>query len=299
MKRILITGSNGLLGQKLVHKLRLNSNYQVFATSKGPNRITANNGYHYIEGDLCNPVDIERVFKESEPEVVINTAALTNVDLCETERDLCKRLNVDAVDEMCSLSKKFDSHFIHLSTDFVFNGLAGPYKEDDQPDPLSYYGWSKAESERIVIESNLENWAIARTIIVYGICEQMSRSNIVLWAREALMKGQELRIVNDQFRTPTLAEDLADGCVLIANNRANGVYHLSGKDFMSIFELVQRVGNFFALDISKVTATDSSTLSQAARRPPVTGFILDKAIRDLGYSPHSFEEGLQILAEQL
>jgi dTDP-4-dehydrorhamnose reductase len=299
VKRILVTGSNGLLGQKLVHLIRRKDQCQLFASSKGRNRISDTKGYTYIEADLEKPADIVRMFKEARPDVVINTAALTNVDLCETEKVLCKRLNVDAVAEMCAESKAIGAHFIHLSTDFVFNGEAGPYRETDAPDPLSYYGWSKAESERVVMESGLEKWAIARTIIVYGLAEEMSRSNIVLWAKEALEQGKSLSIVDDQFRAPTLAEDLARGCFLIAEKGATGIYHLSGKDIMSIFELVQRVGAFYGLDTSTVQRSSSSGLNQAAKRPPRTGFILDKARTDLGYDPHSFEEGLAILAAQL
>lgn len=299
MKRILITGSNGLTGQKLVHLIRPNKAWLLFATSKGVNRISEQSGYTYHPCDLTDPQAVRELFMEVKPDVVINTAALTNVDLCETERELCHRLNVDVVAEMCALCKENNAHFIHLSTDFIFDGENGPYKEDDLPNPLSYYGWSKAESERLVMKSGLENWAIARTIIVYGTAEEMSRSNIVLWAKQALEQGNPLSIVDDQFRAPTLAEDLAMGCVLIAEKQAKGIFHISGKDIMSIFELIQRVGEFFQLDVSQVQRVSSSTLNQTAKRPPRTGFVLDKAIGELGYSPHTFEEGLAILSGQL
>lgn len=299
MKIILITGSNGLLGQKLVHQLRIRSDVKLIASSKGPNRISEQSGYQYIPCDLTVKTEIENLFAQVLPNVVINTAALTNVDQCETDRELCVALNMTAVEVMCGLCAKNNAHFIHLSTDFVFDGENGPYSEDDKPNPLSYYGWSKAESERIVRDSGLKKWAIARTIIVYGVAEQMSRSNIVLWAREALMKGQPLNIVNDQFRAPTLAEDLADGCVRIADRGATGIYHLSGKDIMRIDELVQRVGKYFGLNTSIINTISSDTLKQPAKRPPKTGFVLKKAIKDLGYNPHSFEEGLAILQQQI
>jgi dTDP-4-dehydrorhamnose reductase len=189
-------------------------------------------------------------------------------------------------------------HFIHLSTDFIFDGEAGPYKEEDKPNPVSYYGWSKAESEKIVESSTLK-WCIIRTIIVYGIAEQMSRSNIVLWAKEALEKKQEVKVVDDQFRSPTLAEDLAQGCILAAMKEATGIFHISGKDNMSILEMVNRIADFFKLDKSLIKSIKSSTLNQAAKRPMVTGFILDKARKELGYEPHFLEEGLGILEEQL
>jgi len=121
----------------------------------------------------------------------------------------------------------------------------------------------------------------------------------LLWAKDALGKGQALNIVDDQFRSPTLAEDLAEGCVLIAEQKATGIYHISGKDFMSVLELVQRVARFWKLDESLITPSKSSTIKQPAKRPPRTGFILDKAIRELKYNPHSFEEGLAVLDAQL
>ena len=196
-------------------------------------------------------------------------------------------------------AEKYDTHLIHLSTDFVFDGENGPYSESDTPDPLSYYGESKFASEKVLQNSEYKNWAIARTIIVYGLVEQMSRSNIVLWAKGALEKGDPINVVDDQYRSPTLAADLAKGCILIADKQAKGIYHLSGKDVMSILELVNRVADFFNLDKSSISAIKSITLNQAAKRPPKTGFVLDKAINELGYNPVSFEEGLAIVSQEL
>ena len=298
MKTILITGSNGLLGQKLVHKLKNNPNYKLIATSKGRNRITEDLSYIYESLDITNQKEVELIFEKFKPEVVINTAAMTNVDSCEAQQEACWDLNVHTVEYLVKSAEKYNSHLIHLSTDFVFDGKNGPYSENDLPNPLSYYGKSKLASENIVLNSTAK-CSIVRTIIVYGIVEDMSRSNIVLWAKGALEKGDQLNIVNDQYRSPTLAEDLADGCILIADQSAEGIYHLSGKDQMSIDELVRRVARHFKLDDSVVREISSESLNQAAKRPPVTGFNLEKAITNLGYEPHSFEEGLSILENQL
>jgi len=127
----------------------------------------------------------------------------------------------------------------------------------------------------------------------------MSRSNIVLWAKDALSKGQKINVVDDQFRSPTLAEDLADGCMLIAEKGATGIYHLSGPNTMSILELVYSVADFWKLDKSLITPSKSNTLNQAAKRPPRTGFDISKARKELGYAPHSFVDGLKILDAQL
>jgi dTDP-4-dehydrorhamnose reductase len=301
--KILITGSNGLLGQKLVYALLADPAVEVIATSKGTNRILRKDGYKFVSLDITEPIQIESVLFEHLPDVVINTAAMTNVDACETNRDECWKLNVLAVKHIISSLEKLQSNIyrpqlIHLSTDFVFDGEKGPYKENDFPNPLSYYALSKFESEKIVEISSLK-WTIIRTIIVYGIVDNMSRSNIVLWAKDSLGKGQKINVVDDQFRAPTLAEDLAQGCILAAKKGATGIYHVSGKDIMSILELVQKVADFYGLNKSLINPIKSDTLDQAAKRPPRTGFILNKAINELGYQPHSFIEGLEIMSKQL
>ena len=280
MKKILITGSNGLLGQKLVYALIKRKDVQVIATSLGANRLLKQEGYIYESLDITNRSEVETVIKKYQPDVIINTAAMTNVDACETKREV-KTL------------------FIHLSTDFIFDGKKGSeYVETDKPDPQSYYARSKYESEK-VLEKSMIKWAIARTIIVYGIVDNMSRSNIVLWAKDALTKGQKINVVDDQFRAPTLAEDLADGCILIADKNATGIFHLSGKETMSILELVYKVADYWHLDKTLITPSKSNTLNQPAKRPPRTGFDISKAKRELGYEPHSFVEGLEILDKQL
>jgi dTDP-4-dehydrorhamnose reductase len=304
MKKILITGSNGLLGQKLVYALLKRTDVQVIATSSGANRLVEKNGYVYESLDITKKEDVKTVFAKHLPDVVINTAAMTNVDACESKKGECYEINVIGVEHLADVlaeqsAGKDKPLLIHLSTDFVFDGMKGsPYVETDIPNPLSYYAFSKAESEKVVQKSKIR-WAIARTIIVYGIVDNMSRSNIVLWAKDALSKGQKINVVDDQFRAPTLAEDLADGCILIADTGATGIYHLSGPDTFSILDLVYKVADFWKLDRSLITPSKSDTLNQAAKRPPYTGFIIDKARKELGYDPHAFEEGLKILDQQL
>ena len=299
MKSVLITGSNGLLGQKLVHQLHNNSNYKLIATSKGGNRISSISGFIYEELDITNQNQVKAIFGKYKPDIVINTAAMTNVDACEDNKEACWLMNVTAVEYLLEECEKNNSHLIHLSTDFVFDGENGPYSEDDTPNPVSYYGDSKFASEKILQNSSYKNWAIARTIIVYGVVEKMSRSNIVLWAKGALEKGEPINVVDDQFRSPTLASDLAKGCIQIADKNATGIFNLSGKDFMSILELVNRIADFFELDKSIILPIKSKTLNQTAKRPPKTGFVLEKPMKELGYNPVSFEEGLAIVSQEL
>ncbi|MBY0245681.1 MAG: SDR family oxidoreductase [Sphingobacteriaceae bacterium] len=298
MKKVLVTGSNGLLGQKLIENILQSKAFDLIATSKGENRYPVKEGYTYAEMDILDAQNVREVVSKFQPDAIINTAAMTNVDTCETEKELCDRLNVTAVQTLATLCEEKNIQLVHLSTDFIFDGAAGPYKEDAEPNPLSYYGLSKLKAEQILQQSKAK-WTILRTIIVYGIVSDMSRSNIVLWAKGALEKGSPINVVNDQWRMPTLAEDLATICLLAVEKQAQGIYNASGKDLMSISELVARVADFWNLDKSLIREISAETLNQAAKRPVKTGFDLSKSMKELGYQPHSFEEGLAILDQQL
>lgn len=298
--KILITGSNGLLGQKVVYALLKKTGVEIIATSKGENRISKKNGYQYFPLDITNKNEVSELISKVQPDCIINTAAMTNVDACENDQPGCKALNVDAVQYLIDACKPFNTHFIHISTDFVFDGEGGPYREEDEPNPVSYYAWSKLESEKIVQASGLD-WAILRTIIIYGVVDDVQRSNLVLWTKSSLEAGKSINVITDQFRSPTLAEDLADACISASERRAKGIYHICGpeKDFDSIINLVKKIAKFYKLDESLIKPISSAELNQPAKRPPKTGFILDKARRELNYNPHTFEEGLVIITRQL
>ena len=296
--KILITGSNGLLGQKILHKLRIDDRVELIATSRGKNRVSVESGYTYFSLDITSEKLVSKIILEQRPRVVINTAAMTNVDLCEHETKACNILNVDAVKYLADACQKIDAHLIHISTDFIFDGKNGPYREEDEPNPLSYYGLSKLKSEQLLYKHNVR-WTILRTIIVFGVGENLSKGNIVLWAKGALEKGDPLNIIDDQFRAPTLAEDLADACILAANKKAFGIFNASGKDIMSIYEIVETTARHYGYSTENLNKISTVTLNQKAIRPPKTGFILDKSRNELGYKPHSFEESLAIIDEQL
>ncbi len=298
MKTVLVTGSNGLLGQKLTEKILNEGRVKLIATSKGANRYPMSDGFEYAELDILNNQQVKDVIERYKPDAIIHTAAMTNVDVCEANKELCHQLNVDAVQNLISLCETHKIQLVHLSTDFVFDGADGPYTEEDAVNPLSYYGESKVLAEEL-IKASKANWAIIRTILVYGITSDMSRSNIVLWAKGALEKGLPINVVNDQWRMPTLAEDLAEACLLAVEKDAQGVYNVSGKDYMSIADLVRKVADYWDLDKSIMSEISSESLNQTAKRPVRTGFVLDKTIKDLNYKPHSFEEGLAIVDEQM
>ena len=297
-KTVLITGSNGLLGQKLTDLYLTHPQVKLIATALGENRHPIKTGYVYQSLDITNITEVDAIVAQFNPQTIINTAAMTNVDACETDQLGCDKLNVEAVAHLVEAANKVNAQFIHISTDFIFDGTSGPYAEQDEPNPLSYYGHSKLKGENIVMEQATK-WAILRTVLVYGLVHDMSRSNIVLWAKDALEKKKDIQVVDDQFRTPTLAEDLALGCFLAEQKEAQGVFNISGKDLMNIYELVERVAKRYGLSMDNVTKVKSNTLNQPAKRPPYTGFKLDKAMTQLDYKPHSFEEGIQLLEEQL
>lgn len=297
-KKILITGANGLLGQKLIDLYLSKPEKTLIATAKGECRYPHRHNFVYASLDISKENEVTEVLNKFQPDCVINTAAMTNVDACETDKEGCDQLNVHAVRYLAQTCKSIGAQLIHISTDFIFDGKNGPYKEEDEALPLSYYGLSKLKGEEIV-KTHCEKWALLRTVLVYGVVHDMSRTNIVLWAKGALEKGQTINVVDDQFRTPTLAEDLAMGCFLAEDKNAQGIYNISGKDFMSIFDLVNKVADHYNLNASLINRSSSVNLNQPAKRPPVTGFILDKAMKELGYQPHSFSEGLEIVKNQL
>jgi dTDP-4-dehydrorhamnose reductase len=291
--KILVTGSNGLLGQKITDLvLSEYPNIHLVATARGENRHAIKEGYDYREMDISDLNSLQSVLEEEQPDVVIHTAAMTQVDDCEFKKEECVALNITAVQNIAKLSSMLNFRLVHLSTDFIFDGTKKMYKEDDEANPLSYYGWSKLEAEKAVI-ANASNYAILRTVLVYGTVSGMSRSNIMLWAYNTLKDGKEAKVVDDQFRTPTLADDLAQGCMLTALANGNEIFNIAGKDYIGIYELVEKIANMYGFEMTNISKVSSITLNQPAKRPPITGLDISKAKKMLGYNPHSLEEGIR------
>ena len=291
---ILITGSNGLLGQKIVRQM-VKSGFNFIATSKGENRNSKCPSSQYFSLDITQENEIENLLNQHDITSIINTAAMTNVDACEDDELNCRKLNVDAVGYLLAAAKSRGIFLTHVSTDFVFDGEEGPYSENAIRNPLSIYATSKRDSEDLLINSDYDNWAILRTIIVFGQGENLSRSNIVLWGRESLKNKTKLTIVDDQYRAPTWADDLAWACIKTTVIQQKGIFHISGPETFSIYELLCRIADFYGYDKASITPIKSSTLNQKAKRPPRTGFVLDKAREFLGYNPLTLEQSLSKL----
>ena len=296
--KILITGANGLLGQKLVALLLSKEGVEIIATSRGASRIQTLDKERFHSLDVNNKTHVIALFEKLQPDVVIHTAAMTQVDDCELNQEECKIANIEAVINVVEGCQKVSAHLVHLSTDFIFDGSEGPLTETAAPNPVNFYGETKLAAEKVIVESNI-SWSIARTVLVYGIVPGLSRSNIILWVKESLENNKTINVVDDQWRTPTLAEDLAEGCWLLARNKESGVFNISGSDMLTPYDMAQMVARHFQLDNKYIKRANSSTFSQPAKRPPKTGFIIDKAATKLGYKPHSFEQGIEIIANQV
>jgi dTDP-4-dehydrorhamnose reductase len=298
MKKIVVTGSNGLLGQTLVNLLlEEKENYTVIGFSRGENR-SGRNDFEYVSIDITHEALLNKKLTKHNPDVIVNTAAMTNVDACEDNKVLCDKLNVDVVQYLREYSEENHTHLIHLSTDFIFDGENGPYKETDKPNPLSYYGLSKLKSENILTSSKID-YTILRTILVYGKVYDMTRNNIVLWIKKSLEDKKEITIVNDQYRMPTYVEDLALACKLSIDKKATGIFNVSSNTLLSIYEIAQQIADVFKLDKSLIKAISTSELNQKAGRPPKTGFDLTKTNQVLNFSPKSFKEDLQEFKQKL
>lgn len=295
--RILVTGSNGLLGQKLTNLLQEKNDIALIATARSKSAVEIRRG-KFITLDISDRAAVDSTLSNEKPEVVINTAAMTMVDPCEVEREACWKNNVLAVRNLINACRDNQTRLVHLSTDFIFDGSSGPLDETAIPSPVNFYGESKLAAENLISQSDID-WCIIRTVLVYGVTADMSRSNLVLWVKKSLLEGKSIRVVDDQFRTPTLAEDLAMGCYLAASNAASGVFHVSGNEMMTPYEMAIRTADFFNLDKTLIHPTDSASLAQLARRPARTGFIITKAQRELGFNPRSLDEGLSVLRNQM
>ena len=291
-RKVVVTGSNGLLGQNLINLLLQDKvNYKVVGFSRGKSR-SGRIDFDYYDIDITDEKLLKEELLKVQPDFIINTAAMTNVDACENDKEGCYDLNVKAVQNLITVCSEVKAHLIHLSTDFIFDGEKGNYAEEDVPNPLSCYGETKLLSEKLLENSTID-FTILRTILVYGLVNDMSRSNIVLWVKESLEKQKEITVVDDQYRTPTYVEDLAMACKLAIDKKATGIFNISSSQLLSIYEIAQEVATTFDLDKTLIKPISTATLNQTASRPVKTGFNLSKTNAVLGFFPKTFKEDLQ------
>jgi dTDP-4-dehydrorhamnose reductase len=292
MDKILVTGANGLLGQELVNHL-IEKGFNVIGVSRGPMRFNINSTlFNYYPVDIKDEFGLNDVIRKEEPAIIIHTAAMTQVDECELNKEECFDINREGTANVLRLAEKHCSFIIHVSTDFVFDGVKGMYIEEDECKPVNWYGHCKLQAESIIKNAEMP-WAIVRTCLVYGNVTGAKRNHFIKWVKDKLGAGEKIKVVDDQIRTPTYIGDLAKGIISIAERKAAGVFHISGKDLLTPYQMAVMVARHLGLNeylIEKVTA---KTFTQAAMRPAKTGFIIDKAVRELNFQPVSFDEGLK------
>ncbi len=293
MKKVLVTGANGFLGQHLVNLL-LQKNCVVVAVGRGESRLPFSTSPHfnYYDADITNDMLMQHILEKEKPDTIVHAAAITQADDCQLHQENCEAVNVRATAQLLLSAESVSSHFIYISTDFVFDGIKGDYTEEDDANPVSWYGFTKIQAESIVETSDIP-FAIVRTCLVYGNAFTGTRSNIITWVKENLVAGKPIKVVNDQWRTPTYVKDLAMGIWLIIEKSATGVYHIAGKDKLTPYDMAMQTAALCGLNHELIEKTDAASFTQPAKRPPKTGFNIDKARRELGYEPLGFDEGLK------
>ncbi len=291
MTRVLITGSNGLLGQKLVTTFL--EEYEVIATAREEQSVFQSPRFTYRTLDIANYRQVHHLLEDVRPDVIINAAAYTYVDGCEVEKETCWRVNVKAVENLAVLARRIGSKLVHVSTDYIFDGRQGPYDEEARPNPLCYYGKAKLASENAVKKEGIPH-IIARTSVVYGVGRGVKK-NFFLWLYESLKNGQAIRVVTDQYNTPTLAEDLAEGILQALQANVEGVVNISGREFLNRYEMAITVARFFGFDEQLISPITTPQLKQKAVRPLKAGLKIDKAIQLFQFQPKTLNSAMELM----
>ena len=294
-KRVLIIGSNGMLGQRLTEFFSTRQDVELMCSSNEESSLIPNTQYTQV--DIAKKNSVKELILNFFPDFVINTAAYTNVDKAETERELAWKINVNGVDNIALYAWTIDAHLIHISTDYIFDGKNGPYTEIDKPNPIGYYGRSKLASENSIRSSGVR-FTILRTNVLYGPAKN-SRPDFVKWVISSLRDKKEIRIVTDQINNPTYIDDLVSGIQTICETKKEGVYNLGGKEQLSRFDFTLRIAKYFELDTQLVKPIFTKELNQAAARPLNSGLINLKAETELNYKPRSIEECLELMKAKL
>ena len=295
LKTILVTGGNGLLGSKLLAEAA--GRYRLVSVDLQAGPLFPVSGMEYAQADITDAESLRAAVIRARPDCVIHAAAYTDVDRCEREREACRRVNATGTENVALVCRSQGIKLIALSTDYVFDGRRGPYSEEDEPHPVSHYGMTKLEGEAAV-RRLLEDYVIARTTVLYGYFPGI-RPNFVTWLVDKLRKRETVFIVDDQYGTPTLAEDLAGMLLVLFDKNKRGIYNTVGNECLSRHEFAVRTAGVFGLDASLIQKTTTDSLNQPAARPMRGGLLIQKIIRDTGRSGLSVEEGLNVVRRQM
>ncbi len=291
MKRLLITGCNGLLGSELIERF---SERFIILGLDFESPLGKRWKCQFVEQDLTNFEGLKSSFAEFAPELVINAAAFTDVDGCERDRKRAWEVNVKGVENIASICSEVGCKLVHISTDYVFDGRAGPYSEEDPPSPCNYYGMTKLEGERVLGRFPLD-YVIVRTSALYGL-PRGGKKGFFGFLLEGLSRGEVVYGFIDQFTTPTWVGDLVKGIMEAVGER--GIFHISGGKFLSRFDFAQKVAQVFGYDPNLVKPEETASVRFVANRPPKGGLRVDKARRVLGYTPHSITEALETIKKE-
>ena len=282
-KKLLVTGASGLLGNKIIELTK--NDYTVTPIHK-TKPLHSNS----LKLDITDAIEVLNLLGKLKPDVVIHTASETNVDKCVIEKEQAWKINVEGTRNLAEACQNVNAKLVYVSTDYVFDGEKGMYTEEDTPNPVNYYGVTKLEGEKQVIEQ-CKNYAILRTSVLFGW--HPWKQNFATWIINKLKQQQEITVVEDHYNTPTLADNLAEMAVEIAKNDLRGMYHASGSERISRYEFGKRIARTFNLDPDLIRPVKMSQLTAwIAKRPRDSSLNTDKIHKQLKTKPLNITEGL-------
>ena len=293
--RVAVFGANGLLGQKLISEI--NSSYKIIAFGRDKYSSISSNEIDYHQLDITDSEEVNEAIKREKPGVIVNAAAYTNVDGCEENKEECWKVNVEGVENLAKASRKINAKLIHISSDYVFDGIDGPYSEEDKPAPTTYYGKAKLASENVIIGSKAK-YAIIRTNVLYGHAYP-AKASFVRWVINELSNGNKIRVVNDQYNNPTLANDLAACILRIIQLDAEGMFNYAGSDYLSRFEFAENISEKFNYSTELIFPISTEELGQLADRPKKGGLRTEKARDTLGLKILGIDHGLEVMKQEM
>jgi len=291
--KLMITGASGLLGSKLC-ELAIRRKHEVYAAY---NQHTPLHGTP-IRFDISNKDAVEKTFDDTKPEAVVHAAALTNVDKCETDKELAWKINVEGTENIAKSCSRHDAFLIYISTDYVFNGEEGTYKETDKPAPINNYGLTKLRGEEFIGELTQE-YCIARASVIYGSIPATGKINFALWLQDKLERRNEAKIVTDQWNSPTLNTNLANMTLEVLERKLTGIFHLAGATRLSRYEFAKSLAEIFGLDTNLIIPVSSKEIPWTAKRPRDSSLNVEKAQQTLRNKPLSVEQALEKMKKEI